>query len=89
MVARKIQIFGKVQGVFFRATTKTQADNLGLNGWVKNESDGSVLIEVQGSEEKINTFISWCNNGSQFAKVSSVAVEQINQFEAKEFEVRY
>ncbi len=89
MVARKIKVFGKVQGVFFRATTKTQADNLGLAGWVRNEPDKTVLIEAEGREDKMNTFIEWCKEGPQFAKVSSVSVEAIDVKKREGFEVRY
>ncbi len=89
MVARRIRVFGKVQGVFFRATTKTQADNLGLSGWVKNEPDKTVLIEVEGDEEKITAFIDWCKEGPQFAKVTSVSVEEIEVKGMEGFEVRY
>lgn len=89
MVARKIQVFGKVQGVFFRATTKTQADNLGLSGWVRNEPDKTVLIEVEGPEDKMNTFIGWCKKGPQFAKVTSVSVEETESSGLEGFKVRY
>ena len=47
-MAVKIKVFGKVQGVFYRATTKSVADDLRLTGWVRNEADGSVSIIAQG-----------------------------------------
>lgn len=89
MVGRKIQVFGKVQGVFYRASTKTEADNLGLSGWVRNEPDGTVLIEVEGAEDKIETFVEWCKKGPQFANVTSVSVEEIDVEGMEGFEVRY
>lgn len=89
MIARRIQVFGKVQGVFYRASTKTEADNLRITGWVKNEADGTVLIEAEGPDNKMSQFIEWCKEGPQFAKVSSVSVEEIDDLELKGFEVRY
>ncbi|CAK0784007.1 hypothetical protein CVIRNUC_007210 [Coccomyxa viridis] len=49
----KYEVFGKVQGVFFRATTAEEAQNLGLVGWVMNSPSGSVKGEAQGDEEKL------------------------------------
>ncbi len=89
MIARRIQVFGKVQGVFYRASAKTEADNLSISGWVKNEPDGTVLIEAEGPENKMSQFIEWCKQGPQFAKVSSVAVEEIDELGLEGFEVRY
>ena len=48
-----IRIFGIVQGVYFRASTKMEADRLGVNGFVQNEMDGSVYIEAEGSAEQL------------------------------------
>lgn len=89
MVARRIQAFGKVQGVFYRASTKNKADELELSGWVKNEPDGTVLIEAKGPKDRIESFIEWCKEGPQFAKVTSLAVEEIHLLNITEFEVRY
>jgi len=51
-----IRVSGKVQGVFFRASTKEQADQLGVKGFVRNEPNGDVYIEVEGDEEKLKIF---------------------------------
>lgn len=53
----KVRYTGRVQGVGFRATTRELADNAGLTGWVRNEPDGSVLMEVQGDREHIETLL--------------------------------
>lgn len=53
MERRLVRFTGRVQGVGFRMTAKSVASKLGLTGWVRNESDGSVLMEVQGSPETI------------------------------------
>jgi len=71
-----IKIFGKVQGVYFRANTKDKADNLRLKGFVKNEDDGSVYIEVEGDNTKLTNFISWCKVGPPNASVEKVDIEE-------------
>jgi len=87
MIARQIHIFGKVQGVFFRASTKEKADKLGVKGWVRNENDGSVMIEAFGSEKSISELIKWCHEGSQFSKVSEVVVEKMEKKDYPDFSI--
>lgn len=71
-----IKISGKVQGVFFRASAKDVADKLSINGFVKNTTDGSVYIEVEGEEEKLTQFVAWCHHGPSRAVVEGVAVAE-------------
>ena len=78
MVSVSIQVFGKVQGVFYRASTKEQADKLGLSGWVRNEPDGSVMMEVHGNEEKVQKLVEWCSKGPILATVSKVETSNIS-----------
>ena len=68
-------ISGKVQGVFYRASCQKIAQELGLTGWVKNLSDGSVEVLAQGEKEKIEKLIEWCKKGPPGARVSDVKVE--------------
>jgi len=70
----KIRVKGRVQGVFFRATTKDVADAMGLKGFVRNERDGSVYIEAEGRSEIIEQFIAWCRQGPPRAVVENVDV---------------
>lgn len=70
-----ILVRGKVQGVFYRASTVTKAQQLGVNGFVRNESDGSVYIEAEGNEEKLNELIAWCRVGPPRGRVDEVVVE--------------
>ncbi|XOV91332.1 MAG: acylphosphatase [Bacteroidota bacterium] len=74
MIARTIHCIGRVQGVFFRASTKDQAQSLNLSGWVKNQADGSVLIHAEGREEAIEKLIDWCKIGPDRAIVDKVKV---------------
>lgn len=71
-----IKVIGKVQGVFFRASTKAVADQMGVSGKVKNEKDGSVWIEAEASEAILDLFVEWCHEGPEKAKVESVEVSE-------------
>lgn len=83
-----IIVQGRVQGVFFRQRTKEEADKLGLFGWVRNESDGSVKIIAEGEEEKIKELIKWLRVGPKFARVDEVKVNwQEVQNEFSQFEI--
>ena len=64
-----IRVYGKVQGVFFRASALEKAEELGINGNVRNNPDGGVGIEAEGGEENLQAFIAWCNRGPKFAQV--------------------
>lgn len=72
----KATITGRVQGVGFRFTTKHLADELGVKGMVRNETDGSVYVEAVGTEEQIEQFVTGLAKGpSPSAKVKKVQVE--------------
>lgn len=71
-----IRVRGRVQGVFFRASTKQKADELHIVGTVRNDSDGSVFIEAQAEEEIIQRFIEWCRQGPPAAIVEEVIVAE-------------
>ena len=68
-------VSGMVQGVFFRANTISVARSLGLNGWVKNLSDGQVEVVAEGPHARITEFIEWCHKGPPAASVSDVKVD--------------
>lgn len=71
-----ISIFGRVQGVGFRYSVKQQAQNLGLFGFVKNNIDKSVYIEVEGEDKKLDEFLKWCKKGPLFSKVEKMEVSK-------------
>lgn len=72
----RVQVFGRVQGVFFRKYAQMTAQSLGLAGWVRNELDGSVLAEIEGPVEKLELFVQWAHRGSPNAQVSRVEVKK-------------
>jgi acylphosphatase len=71
-----ITVAGRVQGVFFRASTKTSADHLNIRGFVKNQPDGTVYIEAEGDEKDLEQFIDWCKLGPKAAKVEKLEVKE-------------
>ena len=73
----KIKVFGYVQGVFFRYTTRKIARNLGLNGYVKNNPDGTVYIEAEGPKDKLNELLDFSKQGPKHAHVEKVEFEFI------------
>lgn len=80
----RLEIYGVVQGVFFRASTRDRARQLGLTGWVRNRGDGSVEALVEGKSDDIGRLIDWANQGPPQAKVDRVDVEEqefVGEFE--------
>ena len=73
----EIIVNGKVQGVFFRASTVGKAEELNIKGWVRNLNDGSVEITAEGRSEDISEFIKWCEKGPANANVTEINVERL------------
>lgn len=72
----KIKVKGRVQGVWFRKHTKQAAVSHDLNGFVKNQSDGCVYVEVEGPESKVQDFIKWLEKGSPLSEVKEVNISE-------------
>ncbi len=72
-----IIISGRVQGVWFRSSTKEKADELGIKGWVRNLPNREVEIEAQGGILPLEKFIEWCHSGPPGADVTNVEIENI------------
>ncbi len=83
-------VTGRVQGVFFRAETQRAARRMGVNGWVRNRSDGSVEAVAEGARDDVTRLVEWCRTGSPNASVQRVDVTW-DDFQAafNDFEVRY
>ncbi|NYZ78958.1 acylphosphatase [Candidatus Micrarchaeota archaeon] len=67
-----IEVYGIVQGVFFRSSTEEKASNLGLTGWVKNRRDGSVEILAEGEREQLEALLAWCGKGSEGSRIDKI-----------------
>ena len=82
-----IVIKGKVQGVFYRASTKAVADQLGIRGNIANESNGDVIIAAEGTPALLDMFLDWCKEGPEDAEVSSVESNEGELKNYRNFEV--
>jgi acylphosphatase len=89
MTAAQIRVNGLVQGVFFRASTKEKAEELGIKGWVRNckQRGDSVKIYVEGEEDAIDQFVQWCKKGQHNATVESIEVTQAEAKNSTSFEI--
>jgi acylphosphatase len=84
MFRAKLLITGRVQGVFYRQSMKSEAAALGLLGWVRNLHNGAVEAEIFGEEDKIQTLLEWCKQGPDRAVVEKVEPVEFHQL-APEF----
>jgi Acylphosphatases len=71
-----ITVAGKVQGVFYRQSTKEKAMELGLTGTVKNLPNGNVEIMASGTPQQLNALVAWCKQGPPKAEVKEIKVEK-------------
>ncbi len=87
MIARHIRVVGKVQGVFFRASAKAKADELGIKGSVRNEPGGTVYIEAEGEPANMERFIEWCKEGPPRSRVDNLDVRDAKLSNYSDFAV--
>ena len=85
----RLLISGRVQGVWFRASTREVATGLGLRGWVRNLPDGRVEVIAQGTDSQAESLIEWCREGPPGSRVARVEVFEVEPTdEPAGFEVR-
>ncbi|HEX8258795.1 MAG TPA: acylphosphatase [Rubrobacteraceae bacterium] len=84
----RVLVSGRVQGVSFRDATRSQAEQLGLSGWVRNTQDGQVEAVFEGVPETVQQMIEWCKSGPSSADVEDVSVENEQPENLSGFEVR-
>jgi acylphosphatase len=83
-------VHGRVQGVFFRASARDRARQLGLSGWVRNRPDGGVEAVAEGDTARLEQFVVWCHGGPPGAVVTDLDVEwQEASGEFAGFVIRY
>jgi acylphosphatase len=70
----RVVVTGLVQGVFYRDSCREQARAIGIGGWVRNRSDGSVEAELEGPAAAVDRMIEWCRVGPHRARVDDVEV---------------
>ena len=74
IVRRRVSVHGRVQGVFFRETTRRRAEAAGLAGWVRNRADGSVEAVFEGEADAVERLVRFCEEGPRGAEVEWVDV---------------
>lgn len=82
-----ITVSGVVQGVFFRASTKAQANQLAITGFVRNQPDGSVYLEAEGDEANLKILLDWLELGPANAQVDKVDVEEDSVRDFADFDI--
>jgi len=84
-----VYVTGAVQGVYFRATTRDEAQERDLDGWVRNLDDGRVEAVFEGPEEAVEEMVGFCHEGSSAAEVENVDVTHEDPQDVDSFSVRW
>lgn len=86
----RARVRGRVQGVCYRVATRATARSLGLTGWVRNEDDGSVLLEAEGEPAAVERLVAWLGKGPPGAWVAGVDVDKLVPVDGeKDFQIRF
>jgi acylphosphatase len=88
LIRKRLVVRGHVQGVFFRETTRREAERRGVTGWVRNQPDGSVEAVLEGEAEAVERVMERCRSGPPGARVDAVDVEDEAPEGLGAFEVR-
>jgi acylphosphatase len=91
MSRRRVHVYvsGRVQGVYYRATTRDTAREHGIDGWVENLDDGRVEAVFEGEAGAVDAMIEFCHEGSKRADVTDVDVTEESPEGIDGFEVRW
>jgi acylphosphatase len=85
----KIHITGRVQGVGFRWNVSNEARNRGINGFIRNLSNGDVYIEAEGYKNQLDDFVEWCGNGPGLSIVESLEADAFPPVDYKDFSIEH
>ena len=88
MIRRRVIAHGRVQGVFFRDTTRRMARSRGLGGWVRNTPDGTVEAVFEGEDEAVESMVRWSRDGPRGAVVERLEVADEEPEGLAEFRIR-
>ena len=91
MARTRVHVFvsGRVQGVYYRATTRERAQKQGVDGWVRNLDDGRVEAVFEGPEADVEAMVEFCHEGSERANVTDLEIEDEDPEGIDGFEVRW
>jgi acylphosphatase len=87
-VAVRLHVHGRVQGVFFRDSTRREAERRGVAGWAANRPDGSVEVMLEGPSAAVHEVVAWCRQGPRGAHVTRVQLDEREPRGLRGFEVR-
>ena len=88
MIARRVRVSGRVQGVFFRDSTRRRAESRGVAGWVRNCPDGTVEAWFEGPEDAVGAMVEWARSGPRGASVERMDIEEVEVSGLSGFDVR-
>lgn len=88
MIRRRVVVRGRVQGVFFRDSTRRQASRSGVTGWVTNRPDGSVEAVFEGEPDAVDALVRWTRHGPDRARVDDQTVTEEEPEGERGFRVR-
>ena len=88
MTRKRVVVSGRVQGVFFRDSTRRRAESAGIAGWVRNTAEGTVEAVFEGDEAAVEEIVAFCRSGPGRAEVSSVEVTEEQPEGLSGFDVR-
>lgn len=88
-VRRRVIAHGRVHGVFFRDSTRSEAQRLHVDGWVRNVDDGTVEAVFEGEPDAVDAMVAFCRRGPEKARVTRLAVDELSAPEGLAgFEIR-
>ncbi len=87
-MAKHVLVSGKVQGVWFRESTREAAERFGVSGWVRNLPDGRVEVMAAGPPDAVDRLVQWCHHGPSKARVDAVEVADTDEDVASGFTVK-
>ena len=87
-VAQRVVVHGRVQGVFFRDSTRREAERAGVAGWVRNVRDGTLEAHLEGERAAVDALLAFVGRGPERAKVPRVEVEEVEPEGHRDFSVR-
>jgi len=76
LTRRRVVVHGRVQGVFFRDTTRRRAESLGVSGWITNRDDGAVEADFEGEPDAVESMVEFCRGGPGRAEVTELEVSE-------------
>jgi acylphosphatase len=88
VIARRVKVSGRVQGVFFRDSTRRAAETRNVKGWVRNCPDGTVEAHFEGDREAVEQMVDWARRGPSRAEVADVDVTDAAPEDLTRFEIR-